>query len=202
MSLLRSPEKKRHLEQELGFPLPEYRLPYETFYTSYGIGVVGLHWVMNILHLPAYRAARYRINAAADISEEAIETTTGKQLLPQEARIYRDYHELINDPNVDIVDSTFGHVPSKEQRKLQLVLDCVEAGKPVMIHKPAASTLGVAERMQEASESSGIPVCINKNCRYNPASYTVKQLLDASRLGRPSIIELALLAGRSKTPRR
>jgi predicted dehydrogenase len=73
---------------------------------------------------------------------------------------------------------------------LELVEACASAGKAVQLAKPVASTMGVAEKILEVREQSGIPVCINQNCRYNPAAHTIKQLLAPERLGRPLIIEL------------
>lgn len=183
-------ERRDAIEQRLGFELPPYRLPYEDFRTDYGVGVVGLHWVVQIMHLPAYQAARYRVRGVAEIVPEAVEVVRRKHMIPEDAFVTDDYLELIERDDVDIIDSSFGHAPAKEHKKLELVRACAAAGKAVLVHKPAASTLGVAEAIERVSLETGVPVCINQNCRYNPAAYTVKQLLAAERLGPPTVMEI------------
>jgi predicted dehydrogenase len=183
-----SDQTRNRLESQLGFALPPYRLDYENFRTDYRLGVIGLHWVMQIMQLPAYKAARYNISCAAEINPEAIRTALEKRLVPDD--ITDDWRELVAREDVDIVDSCFGHKPDRQHKKLELVQAAVEAGKPVLVHKPAASTLGIAEQMLQAAENSGVPVCVNQNCRYNPAAYSVNQLLAPERLGRPLIVEI------------
>jgi predicted dehydrogenase len=44
--------------------------------------------------------------------------------------------------------------------------------------------------MAQIAAAGGIWLAVNQDCRYNPASYTVKQLLAPARLGRPITIEV------------
>ncbi len=185
-----SDQRRALLEGQLGFAIPPFRLPYEDFGTDSRIGVAGLHWVVQILHLPAYLAARFDVTAVAEIREEAIRDARRLHLIDADTPVVGDYRELVGRDDVDVIDSCFGHKPGRQERKLDLVRAAVSAGKPVLVHKPAASTLGVAEAMVTASEESGVPVCVNQNMRYNPAAYTMKQLLTPERMGPPLIIEL------------
>jgi predicted dehydrogenase len=179
---------RSRLETQLGFSLPPYRLDYENFRTDYRLGIVGLHWVMQIMQLPAYRAARYPISCAAEKRPEAVQTALAKGLVPDD--IQQDWRCLVTRDDVDIVDSCFGHRPDREGKKLQLVRACVEAGKAVLVAKPVASTLSVAMEMLDLAQRSSTPVCINQNCRYNPAAMSVKHLLTPERMGRPQILEI------------
>ncbi len=187
--LFSHPGDRESVEQALGFPLPPYRLPYEQFRTDYGIGVIGLHWVVQSLHLPAYRAARFTVIGAAEVDPVR---TSQVQARDYPIGYYTtDYRELLRDERVQIIDSSFGHgFGEKEQRKLQLVRETAAAGKSILVHKPAASSLAVAEEMERIASETGVCVGVNQNCRYNPAAFTMKQLLTPERLGTPRILEL------------
>ena len=52
-----------------------------------------------------------------------------------------------------------------------------------MIQKPVAYTVAQAKEFARIGQEAGIHVAVNQNCRYQPANYTVKQLLTPERLG-------------------
>lgn len=176
------------LREALGFDPPPHRLPYEDFKTDYGIGIVGLHWVVQIMHLPAYVSAGYRLAAGCDNDEERIREAEMKRW-PFKTMV-RDYREMIRLPEVEVIDSSFGHNPKKQEKRRELVEAAAAAGKPLMIHKPAASTLGLAEEMADIAEQAGIPLTVNQDARYNPSAYAIKQLLMPERMGPPELIEI------------
>ncbi|MFP4144706.1 MAG: Gfo/Idh/MocA family protein [Phycisphaeraceae bacterium] len=176
------------LRERLGFEQPPYRLPYEQMDLSAGIGVLGLPWVMHTMTLPAYRAARYNLVAGCDINPDRIADT--RRGGPTPSRFIDDWKDLVHDPEVQVVDCCFGHQPGRQEHRLAVVEEAVKAGKPVQIQKPPAMSLAIAEQMAETAREGGIQLTVNQNCRYNPANYTVKQLLTPQRLGKPRIIEL------------
>ncbi len=181
-------EGRKTLEERLGFTRPPHRPHYEHWRTDYGIGALGLHWVMQIMHLPAYAAARFNVVAGCDIVEERIQETGGKGY--GIGHITRDWRELVRMEDVELVDCTFGHAPEKLEKRLEVVEACAEEGKHLQIHKPVAHSLEMAHRMAAAAAEGDIWLAVNQNCRYNPACYSIKQLLTRERLGRPNIIEV------------
>ena len=46
-----STREDNRLEEQLGFRGPPYRPPFEQWRTECGIGIIGLHWVAEIMHL-------------------------------------------------------------------------------------------------------------------------------------------------------
>jgi predicted dehydrogenase len=176
------------IECELGFAPPPYRLDYERQRTDYGIGLLGLHWVVQIMHLPAYRSAGYRLAAAAEPDEAKVAQVRSKGHAI--GRYARDFTDVVAMDEVQVLDCCFGHKPGKQERKLAAVEAAAAAGKSILVHKPVASTLAVAERMAQIARQAGVHLAVNQNCRYNPANYTIRQLLEPSRLGPPSVIEL------------
>ena len=174
--------------ESLGFSLPSYRLDYEQMRTDYGIGIVGLHWVVQCLYLPAYRAARFNIASAAEIHQERIREAV--VLGMPAARITGDWRELVRRDDVAIVDCCFGHRRDGLARRKQVIEACAAAGKHLLIQKPVAHSVAVANEMAAIARQAGIWLAVNQNCRYNPANYSIKQLLSPDRLGPPRIIEV------------
>ncbi len=176
------------MEQALGFSVPPYRIDFENQKTDYGIGSIGLHWVVLTMHLPAYQAARFNVVTAAEINEDRIEETRRKGF--DVGTITDDWHEVIENDQVDVVDCCFGAGEKKEALRMEVIEAAGEAGKHLMIHKPVATTVESARKMARAAQEAGIWLAVNQNCRYNPACYSVKQLLTPERMGRPGVIEL------------
>jgi predicted dehydrogenase len=155
---------------------------------DYGVGIIGLHWVVQIMHLPAYRSAQYRLVAAAENMPEKIEQVKSKGY--KIGKYLDNWPDLVRLPEVEVIDCSFGHNIARQAKRLEVVHACAEAKKHLMIHKPAAVTLSLAEEMARVADQAGIHLAVNQNCRYNPANYAVKHLLTPERAGKPVIIEL------------
>jgi predicted dehydrogenase len=68
---------------------------------------------------------------------------------------YADYHDLIADPNVDLIDVC---VPTEKHK--ELVLAAIAAGKPVVVEKPIAVSLQDAREMVEAAVAADVPLFV------------------------------------------
>lgn len=172
----------------MGFEVPPHRLAYESMDLSPRVGLIGLHWVMLTMHLPAYRAARFNIAASCEIDPARIAEARAAHF-PIGRSIDR-YEDLIASDDVDVVDCCFGTRPQQMDHRRRVVELCCASRKDVMVHKPPARRLGDAMELYDIAQKGGIRLACNQNCRYNPANYAVKQLLSPDRLGRPITIEL------------
>lgn len=191
-------QHRERAARQLGFPLPPYRPDYERWRTDFGIGVIGLHWIVQTCYLPAYRAARFRIAGAAEVDEGRIgEAVRGG--FPAE-RIVRDWRELARRDEVVALDCVFGHRRDGLTRRLAVVEEAARQKKHLLLQKPVAHTVAMAEQFARIGREAGIHVAVNQNCRYQPANYTVKQLLAPERLGRPRLIELSMAWGGPPVP--
>jgi len=173
---------------DLDFSMPPYRLPYEEMNLSAGVGIVGLHWVMHCIALPAYRAARFKIRQAAEIKQERIDEAVAHGFPAED--ITRDLDEVIGNPDIQVIDSPFGHRRDGMERRLALLEACARNGKHLLMQKPVAHDIGTAVSMAETAREAAIFLGVNQNCRFNPAAMTIRHLLQSDRLGSPSVIEL------------
>lgn len=92
-----------------------------------------------------------------------------------------DWSEVINRPDVDIVDiCTPGHVHA------EIAIAALEAGKHVLTEKPLASALGDAERMTRTAASArarGVRSMVGFNYRRVPALAAARNIIREGRIG-------------------
>ncbi|MGE5124619.1 MAG: Gfo/Idh/MocA family protein, partial [Acidobacteriaceae bacterium] len=86
------------------------------------------------------------------------------------ARAYTDYHELIHDPDVDLVDIILPH-----HLHHQAALETIEAHKHLLIEKPLAMTYADSLEICQRAEARGIHFSVAENTRY------VKAYIEAER---------------------
>ena len=86
-----------------------------------------------------------------------------------------DYHEILNDKEIDTVIITTRHSLHK-----QIVIDAAQSGKHIFVEKPLALTLEDCEEIKKTVEKTGVLLTIGFNRRYSPFSVQAKNLLKSS----------------------
>jgi myo-inositol 2-dehydrogenase/D-chiro-inositol 1-dehydrogenase len=98
-----------------------------------------------------------------------------------DARMAATAAELIADPKIDAV-----LIASPDQTHAALAIACVEAGKPVLVEKPLASTLEECRAVIAAEMKSGHRlVQVGFMRRFDPGYLAMKEVLAQNRLGAP-----------------
>ena len=92
---------------------------------------------------------------------------------------YRDYHELLADPEIEAV-SIVTHV----DEHLEPTLAALAAGKHVLVEKPMARTPADCDRMIDAAEQAGRILMVGHICRFNPRYALARQQIAAGEIGR------------------
>lgn len=95
------------------------------------------------------------------------------------SKVYRDYHDLLRDPEIDVV-----HICTPHHLHGDMAVEALRAGKHVLCEKPMALKAEDARRMIEARDASGKYLGICFQNRYNEASRYMKELLGRGELGR------------------
>ena len=165
-----------------------------------GIGVVSLGW-MGRLHARSYRSVserfpelgvEARLVAAADPVEEAQRAAV--EDLGFE-RAYADYHELLADPEVDVVS-----ICSPNFLHAEIALAAVEAGKPFWIEKPMGVSAHQARTVAQAAEAAGLVTAVGFNYRHTPAIEYMRELVRTGALGRITNVRAWLIADYNSSP--
>lgn len=145
--------------------------------TELRIGIIGTG-VMGSDHaaILAEGVAGARLTAVQDFSREraiAVAERTG-------ARVVTEAEALIADPEVDAV-----MVCSPDETHAALALKAIAAGKPVLVEKPLAASLGEAEEIIAAEINAGRRlVQVGFMRRFDAGYRDMKQALAAGELGR------------------
>jgi predicted dehydrogenase len=142
-----------------------------------GVGFIGCGRILDLNILGYLDRDDAEVVAFCDVREDLLERRVGEY---GEARAYRDYHDLLADDDVDIVEILTPHHLHK-----QMVIDALEAGKHVSLQKPPALDLVEMDQMIEASEKAGAKLKIYENFIFYPPYLRAKELLMAGEIGPP-----------------
>lgn len=165
-----------------------------------GVGVISLGW-MGRLHTRGYKALAERfpeieadvhLVAACDLMEA--NRTLATDVLGF-GRAVEDYHDLLADPEVDVVS-----ICSPNYLHHEIALEAVKAGKPFWIEKPMGVSAAQSKDIATAAEAAGLVTSVGFNYRHTPAIEKARQLIRSGRLGRVTNVRCWLLADYASSP--
>lgn len=93
-------------------------------------------------------------------------------------KYYTDYHEILNDPEVEAVV-----VVAPTDLHKQIVIDCAAAGKHIFCEKPMAMTVEECDEMIEACDKAGVKLQIGFMRRFDASFQEAKRLVDSGAIG-------------------
>ena len=127
-------------------------------------------------HINAYRDNENTdLYAVCDIDGEWAKYVQNKYNVP---KTYSDYHELLRDPEIDIVSIC---LPNKWHAPV--TIEALDAGKHVLCEKPMAPTAADGKRMRDAELRSGKKLMISHNQRFGEDIQIMKKLYDEGAFG-------------------
>jgi predicted dehydrogenase len=141
-----------------------------------GVGVIGTNRWAESAHLPGY-AAHERVDLVG-LSDLVPERALAMQARFGARKVYRDYHELLADPEIDAVD-----VCTPTHTHLAISLDAIAAGKHVLCEKPLHTQSGPAFAAAAAAAARGVRTKLGFTFRYSPAIRQIKRWIDDGTLG-------------------
>lgn len=143
------------------------------------IGIVGCGGIANQKHMPSIAAngELAEIVAFCDTKIERAEKAA-IEFGTKDAKIYEDYHDLVNDPNVEVV-----HVCTPNVAHCPVTVAAFEAGKHVMCEKPMAATTADAQKMLDAWKKSGKMFTIGYQNRFREDTQTLHASCEEGELG-------------------
>ncbi len=91
---------------------------------------------------------------------------------------YSDWQELVNHPDVEIVV-----VATTNDLLAPITLRAAQAGKHVLVEKPAARNVRELEPVIEAVDTAGVQVRVGFNHRYHPALLKCREIINSGVVG-------------------
>lgn len=140
------------------------------------IGVIGLGWFGEI-HAET-------IAGVPNLQLAALCTRTPERLAEMGAKfgvtkLYRDYHDLLADPDIDAVS-----ICTMWDQHTEPAIAALKAGKHVFLEKPIASTVEDGRKITAASKGAKGILFIGHVVRFNPRYRMAKQAIDEGRIGK------------------
>lgn len=156
--------------------------------TDYGIGAIGAGFIMKDVQLAAYGEAGFRAVAIASRRRESAQAAADQNGV---GKVYDTWRELLDDPEVEIVDIAF---PPDQQ--LEIVREAARKPhvKGILAQKPLASTLADAVEIVKVCEGSGKVLAVNQNMRYDQSMRALKTLLSGGHLGTAVVAQIVMNA--------
>ncbi len=143
------------------------------------VGIIGCGGIANSKHMPALTSQKDKCEMVAfcDIIRERAEKAAA-QYGAEGAKVYEDYHDLLADPEIDVV-----HVLTPNVAHCPITVAAFEAGKHVMCEKPMAATTEDAQLMIDAWKKSGKKFTIGYQNRFRKDTQTLFKACRAGDLG-------------------
>lgn len=139
------------------------------------VGVIGVGGIART-HMPGWAQSELtEVVAAADISQEIVEAFGQTH---QISRTTTDSNDLINDPDIDIID-----ICTPNMYHEPLAVAALEAGKHVLCEKPLAPTPEAVRRMIAARDKAGKLLMTAQHQRFHANSKALKAEIQTGALG-------------------
>ena len=143
-------------------------------------GLIGLGEVSEA-HEKGYREIldKVEIHAVCDVNQDV----ATRRAAAYDAEVYKDYKELLDDPDVEAVDIMVPHYLHFEIAKAAL-----QKNKHVLIEKPLAVKSREAMELCEIARDRGVKFTVAENTRFVKAYMEAEKLIKAGALGELRLI--------------
>lgn len=113
-----------------------------------------------------------RLVAVSDVNEKA-----GREIARQHACLYfKDYKEMLKE-----VDAVSIAIPTAYHK--EVALECINAGKHVLVEKPISDTLENAREIIAAAKRMKVKLAVGHVERFNPAVQRLRKMMKSGELG-------------------
>ena len=136
-----------------------------------GFGFIGPHHVEAIRRVPFAEV----VGICSKRFEKAREAATHFAI----AKVYRDYHELVRDPAIDVVDVT-----TPTHLHFEIAMEAIRLGKHVIVDKPLAISADQCSALLRAAQDAGVVHAVTFNYRYNAMVQQARVMVKRGDLGR------------------
>lgn len=156
------------------------------------IAVIGLGSVAQLVHLPnLMKIKNAEISAVAEVNKNKLHSVADKFAI---SKRFTDYTELLKNNDADaVIIATPTHLHK------QMAIDCLDAGKDVLVEKPLARNRREGEEIIESAKKNNKKLMVGMNLRYRPDSMLMRTLIDAGEIGEPYYIKCGWIRKQSST---
>lgn len=140
------------------------------------VGAIGIGGIFRLAHLPGWLSSHeVELVAFCDPVRAAAEAIAKDY---PGTRVYDSYHELLDDPSIDIVGIATPNLFHSE-----IAIAALRKGKHVFCEKPEAVSAVEAQRMADAAKESGRILMTMRNNRFSEEAKYLKRSSEAGKFG-------------------
>ncbi len=156
------------------------------------VAVIGLGSVAQMVHLPnLMKIKNAEVSSVAEINKSKLNFVAEKFSIKNR---YNNYTDLLSDDQTDaVIISTPTHLHK------QIAIDCLNAGKDVLVEKPLARNSIEAMEVVECAKKNKRKLMVGMNLRYRPDSMLIRSLIDAGEIGDPFYIKCGWIRKQSSS---
>lgn len=144
----------------------------------FNVGLIGAG-VMGRTHLSAYsHLSNAKVVAICDSNYKK-----AKKLVDTKLNVVTDYNELLQDPEIDVVDICLPTYLHKD-----IVLAAAKAGKHVFCEKPLALSLDDGYAMIKACRDANVKLGVGHVVRFFPEYYRLRDVLKSGKIGEAKVV--------------
>jgi predicted dehydrogenase len=155
-------------------------------------GIIGLGGISQLIHLPdLFKNKEVEIAAIADINKNALDEVSAKFKVEKS---FTDYKKMLEQVEIDAVIIA---TPTKTHH--QISMDCLAAGKHILVEKPLARTQSESAEIAEKAKENNLLAMVGMNMRYRPDIMLLKSLISSGELGQPFFIKCSWFKSQSSS---
>ena len=147
---------------------PQHKVP---------IAIVGAGEIVNLAHLPAYRAHGLNIVGITDVDLAKAQQVAERHGIP---KVYQSQDEIARDPGVAVVDIAI--FPWLQH---QVAVPLLDAGKHLLCQKPLSYDLAEATRLVEHAEQKKRLLAVNQQLRFSESVAAANAMVMQGWIGDP-----------------
>lgn len=156
------------------------------------IGVIGLGSIAQLVHIPILKKLHnVEIEAICDTDRNKLNAISKKFDISKK---YLSFVDLLNDKSTDAVI-----IATPTNTHCSIAVAAAEAGKHMLIEKPAATTPEETIKIDEAVKKNNVTAMVGMNQRFRPDSMLIKSLINSGELGEIFYIRVAWLRKKSSS---
>ncbi len=141
------------------------------------IGIVGVGWVAQVVHLPTLlKMPEAEVVAICDRDKARVRLVGEKFGI---TRQYTDLAQMLEREQLDAVD-----VCTSTDAHKDVTIAALKAGKDVLVEKPIARTYAEALAMADAARETRRKLMVGMNHRFRPDTMILKSFIEGKELGK------------------
>jgi predicted dehydrogenase len=139
------------------------------------IAIVGAGAIVDVAHLPAYRAAGLDVAGIHDHHPGRAAEVAERHAVP---RVYASLDELLADDRVEVVD-----VAVTASAQPEIVRRVLESGRHVLAQKPFAPDPATGLALVELAEARGLGLVVNQQLRFEEGMVAAHRMIELGWIG-------------------